>query len=90
MTKNRLAEGLAAVNTRPAAPAPAVEVPSVAAAGLSRKPIGDRYEDRVRRATFHLDIEVLEGIDEAATRTGLSKAKIVNEAIRRYLPELQG
>ncbi len=87
---SKLSDGLAAVGQRAA-------IPAVPSAGLSpessrRGGVGrgsGRWDERVRRATFHIDNDLLDDLDVAAERTGISKSEIVREALRRHLDSLR-
>lgn len=47
------------------------------------------WEERVRRATWHVDIELLERLDRVSKREGISKSRLVREALTRHLDDLE-
>ena len=49
--------------------------------GRPPKPVGERYVDRVQRASFYLDRHLLARLADAAERRGVSKSHFVAEAI---------
>jgi Ribbon-helix-helix protein, copG family len=93
---NKLAAGLAAVRTKtpgtartpepePAGPPPAAAPPGATRARQGSARGGPRWDERVRRHTFHIDVDVLAQLDQVAARTGISKSELVREALRRHL-----
>ncbi|MFV0451130.1 MAG: ribbon-helix-helix domain-containing protein [Propioniciclava sp.] len=87
-TGNPLQDRLAAVAARQR-PQPAPE-PSPASAHepaptRRRSPAGEKWDDRYRRATFHIDNQLLDELDAVCQRTGVSKSEAVRTAIRQYL-----
>ena len=89
MSTNPLQERLAAVRAPRAAP---VTAPQPASTGpvrspRSRKPTDQRWDNRVRRATYYIDNGLLDELDEAAMRLGRNKSEIVRDALIRYLHE---
>lgn len=43
------------------------------------------WEERMRRATWHVDIELLERLDRVSRQEGISKSRLVREALARHL-----
>jgi hypothetical protein len=86
---NRLSAGLAAVSRDRSPAAPAVPVISdTTPQGPTRRVKRQRWDERVQRATFHIDVALVQRLNETAERTGISKSEIVREAILRRLNEL--
>lgn len=56
--------------------------------GRRPKPKGERWDDRVRRATFYIDVDLLDDLDATCTALGLNKSEVVREALRQHLIEL--
>lgn len=54
-------------------------------AGGRKPPPGQAWDDRVKRATFYVDRELLNTLDECCDRNGLNKSEFVREAITRHL-----
>lgn len=48
------------------------------------------WEERTRRATWHVDVELLDRLDLLAKRDGLSKSKLVRDALSAHLDSLGG
>lgn len=82
--ENPMVARLAAVKNA-GAKAPAATTPSaVRPAPIRRKSkeAGERWEERVARATFHIDRELLDRLPAAAEAAGMSKSEFVREALR--------
>ena len=88
---NPLQERLAAVRAprQPAATnsaaSPARPVGGTPAARGARKPVEQRWDSRVRRATYYIDTEILDRLDDASTRLGRNKSDVVRDAILEYI-----
>lgn len=98
---NKLAEQLAKVSRATTAPAPPdpVVVPTTSEAdgdrpelrrrprtAGGRKPVaGESWDDRVKRATFYVDRDLLDELDACCDKHGLNKSEFVREAIIRHL-----
>lgn len=78
MTKtNALEARLAEVKkSRPSTPATTVG---------KRVQESERWDERVRRATFYIDNELLEELDGHCRNNGLNKSEFVRDAIRNQL-----
>lgn len=50
--------------------------------GRPRTQVGERWEDRHRRLTFHCPAELLEAIERESAATGLSKSRVIVERLR--------
>lgn len=50
--------------------------------GRPRTPVGERWEDRHRRLTFHCPAELLEAIERESAATGLSKSRVIVDRLR--------
>jgi len=51
-----------------------------------RKPApGQSWDDRVKRATFYVDRDLLDDLDACCDKCGLNKSEFVREAIVRHL-----
>ena len=53
--------------------------------GRPPAPAGTRWVDRMRRAAFHLPVELLDTLDDPAARGGVGKSAFVAAAIRNEL-----
>jgi len=53
--------------------------------GRPPAPVGQRWEDRVRRAAYYLDVELLDQLDRYCSQTGTNKSEVVREALSAYL-----
>lgn len=87
---NPLQDRLAAVAARSPRPAPTqtpqpTAAPPPAPADRRRAAAGEKWDDRFRRATFHIDNELLDELDATCQRTGVSKSEAVRTAIRQYV-----
>ena len=54
-------------------------------AGGRRPAAGQSWDDRVKRATFYVDRDLLDDLDRFCARHELNKSEVVREAIARYL-----
>lgn len=86
---NPMEDRLAAV--RQVKQTPAVARPAPPASSTTptspRRRVGERWEDRVARATFHIDRDLLDKLPAAAARSGMSKSEFVREALRRAIQD---
>lgn len=81
MSENKLAARLQAVKSSPSQP------------NTGRSPSGDssvgkpaaRWEDKNRRATFHMPNVLLDTLDEFCQRSGRNKSEVVRSALGEYL-----
>lgn len=79
----------AAQSVPPAEAVAATPAPSRRVSGRRPKPRGERWDDRVRRATFYVDVSLLDGLDATCSALDLNKSEVVREALRRHLNELE-
>jgi Ribbon-helix-helix protein, copG family len=89
--------GPAVANPPPAASAPGAAEEAVAqadqperrrrprTAGRRRPAAGESWDERVKRATFYVDRDLLDQLDECCDRHDLNKSEFVREAIIRHL-----
>ncbi len=92
---NKLADKLAAVRTRPTPPLAAPVAPAPPAVppenqvpftvNRQRKKESDRWDSRVRRATFYIDVDLLDRLGHVTDRTGRNKSDLVRDALDSYL-----
>lgn len=54
-------------------------------AGGRRPAAGQSWNDRVKRATFYVDRDLLDDLDQFCARHELNKSEFVREAIARHL-----
>lgn len=90
MSSNPMADRLAAVRQVKQSSAPPPQPPAHPVARTApsrRRPVGERWEDRVARATFHIDRDLLDELPAAADRAGMSKSEFVREALRRAIQD---
>lgn len=77
----RGALGREAVYGRPEPEPPTPPPPARRAGGRPPAPAGTRWEDRVKRATFHVPVDVLAAARETSQRMGESLSAFVAAAI---------
>ncbi|MEQ1698587.1 MAG: ribbon-helix-helix protein, CopG family [Ilumatobacteraceae bacterium] len=85
------------VSTKPETVTPPATTPAAAnpSRGAERakggRPLGSRtgaapsYEDRITRAAFYVDRDLLEQLDTKTSTLGLNKSQVVREAIATWL-----
>lgn len=49
------------------------------------KPVGESWDERVKRATFYVDRALFDDLDRACRAHGLNKSEFVREALNRHL-----
>lgn len=64
-----------------------VQTPRPARRGIGRPPsrAGERWEDRVRRAAYYLDVTLLDELTAYCVRTGTNKSEVVRDALAAHL-----
>ncbi len=55
--------------------------------GRPAAPVGDRWQDRVRRAAYYVDVDLLERLDSYCRVTEANKSEVVREALEAYLAD---
>lgn len=53
--------------------------------GRPAAPVGDRWQDRVRRASYYIDVDLLERLDSYCRITDANKSEVVREALEAHL-----
>jgi len=69
--------------------AAASHVPSGSAGDARRgrppAPVGQRWDDRVRRAAYYIDVSLLDALDGYCRMSGANKSEVVREALHAHL-----
>lgn len=55
--------------------------------GRPAAPVGDRWQDRVRRAAYYVDVDLLDRLDSYCRVTDANKSEVVREALEAYLTD---